>query len=353
MERIDKDLAFMLQFENIAWYEEGIVKILDRRVYPNKINFVECKTYKEVSKAIADMVTQSAGPYLAVAMGMALAGYEAKNLQGEDKIKFLKNACDTLANSRPTTSARMMSITKNCLDAGIDAINKNKDSNEIIEAIFNKGIELSTKRYAKIKKMAEYLVSMFPSKGTILTQCFGESIVGFMIREFQKQNKDIKIICAETRPYFQGARLTATVAFEQNADTTVITDNMIAYTMQEKKVDIFTSAADLICLNGAVANKIGTYQIAIISKYLGVPYFVTGAPDKSHRGFEDIEFEFRDEKLVTEAMGVKTAREGVKGFYPAFDYTPPHLVSAIITDLGIFSPYDVFKYYKNNSEGEY
>ena len=74
MERIDKDLAFMLQFENIAWYEEGIVKILDRRVYPNKINFVECKTYKEVSKAIADMVTQSAGPYLAVAMGMALAG---------------------------------------------------------------------------------------------------------------------------------------------------------------------------------------------------------------------------------------------------------------------------------------
>ena len=80
---------------------------------------------------------------------------------------------------------------------------------------------------------------------------------------------------------------------------------------------------------------------------------MTGAPDKSHRGFEDIEFEFRDEKLVTEAMGVKTAKEGVKGFYPAFDYTPPHLVSAIITDLGIFSPYDVFKYYKNNSEGEY
>ena len=90
---------------------------------------------------------------------------------------------------------------KNCLDAGIDAINKNKDSNEIIEAIFNKGIELSTKRYAKIKKMAEYLVSMFPSKGTILTQCFGESIVGFMIREFQKQNKDIKIISKNAKHF--------------------------------------------------------------------------------------------------------------------------------------------------------
>lgn len=353
MERIDKDLAYMLRFENIAWYEEGIVKILDRRVYPNKINFVECKTYKEVSKAIADMVTQSAGPYLAVAMGMALAGYEAKNLDGEDKIKFLEKACDVLANSRPTTSARMMSITKNCLNAGIEAINKGKDSEAVIEAIFDKGVELSVKRYAKIKKMSEYLVSMFPKKGTILTQCFGESIVGFMINEFQKKNKDIKIICAETRPYFQGARLTATVAYEQGADVTVITDNMIAYAMQEKKVDIFTSAADLICLNGAVVNKIGTYQIAIVSKYLGIPYFVTGAPDKGYKGFEDIKFEFRDEKLTTEAMGIKTAKDGVKGFYPAFDYTPPHLVSAIITDLGIYSPYNVFKYYENNLEGEY
>ena len=224
LDRIDKNLAFMLQFENIAWYDEGCVKILDRRVYPNKVNFVECKTHKEVSKAIADMVTQSAGPYLAVAMGMALAGYESRHLEGSDRIEFLTNACNTLANSRPTTSARMMSITKNCLDAGIEAIKSNKDP---IEAMFNMGIDLSTKRYSKIKKIAENLVSMYPDKGTILTQCFGESIVGFMIQEFQNKNKDIKVVCAETRPYFQGARLTATVAYDQGADVTVITDNMV------------------------------------------------------------------------------------------------------------------------------
>ena len=222
-----------------------------------------------------------------------------------------------------------------------------------IEAMFNRSIELSTKRYSKIKKIAENLVSMYPDKGTILTQCFGESIVGFMIQEFQKKNKDIKVVCAETRPYFQGARLTATVAYDQGADVTVITDNMAAYTMQEKKIDVFTSAADLICLNGAVVNKIGTFQIAIVAKYLGIPYFVTGAPDKGYHGLEDVHFEFRDEKLVTEAMGVKTSKEGVKGFYPAFDYTPPHLVSAVVTDLGIYSPYDVFKYYVGNDEGEY
>ncbi|PCG20866.1 S-methyl-5-thioribose-1-phosphate isomerase [Brachyspira sp. G79] len=350
LNRIDKELAFMLQFENIAWYDDGCVKILDRRVYPNKVHFVECKTHKEVSKAIADMVTQSAGPYLAVAMGMALAGYESKHLEGNDRIDFLTHACNTLANSRPTTSARMMSITKSCLEAGTEAIKSGKDP---IEAMFNRGIELSTKRYSKIKKIAENLVSMFPDKGTILTQCFGESVVGFMIQEFQKKNKDIKVVCAETRPYFQGARLTATVAYDQGADVTVITDNMVAYTMQEKKIDVFTSAADLICLNGAVVNKIGTFQIAIVAKYLGIPYFVTGAPDKGYHGFDDIHFEFRDEKLVTEAMGVKTSKEGVKGFYPAFDYTPPHLVSAVVTDLGIYSPYDVFKYYIGNDEGEY
>ena len=90
-----------------------------------------------------------------------------------------------------------------------------------------------------------------------------------------------------------------------------------------------------------------------MAKYLGIPYFVTGAPDKGYHGLEDVHFEFRDEKLVTEAMGVKTSKEGVKGFYPAFDYTPPHLVSAVVTDLGIYSPYDVFKYYIGNDEGEY
>ena len=142
--RIDKELAFMLQFENIAWYEEGCVRILDRRVYPNKVNFVECKSYKEVSRAIADMVTQSAGPYLAVAMGMALAGYESRHLEGNDRIDFLTNACISLANSRPTTSSRMMLITKSCLEAGIEAVKSNKDP---IEAMFNRGIEISTKRY--------------------------------------------------------------------------------------------------------------------------------------------------------------------------------------------------------------
>lgn len=346
-DRIDKNLAFMLQFENIAWYEDGTVRILDRRIYPNKVSFVVCKTHGEVSMAISDMVTQSAGPYLAVAMGMVLAAYESRNLDAEKKLEFLTKASNILSSSRPTTSKRMFDITSSCLEIGKNAINDSKDA---VNEIFNHAIKLSTKRYKKIKTIAENLVSLFPREVTVLTQCFGESIVGFMLNDAREKEKNIKIICAETRPYFQGSRLTASVAYDQGFDVTVITDNMIAYTMENKKVDAFTSAADLICLNGGVVNKIGTYQIAIVTKYLGIPYFVTGVPDKGYSGYKDVHFEFRDEKLVTEAMGVKTAKEGVKGFYPAFDYTPPHLVSAIVTDLGVYSPYDVSRYYVENLE---
>jgi methylthioribose-1-phosphate isomerase len=128
---------------------------------------------------------------------------------------------------------------------------------------------------------------------------------------------------------------------------------MPAYTMKAKKVDVFTSAADAICMDGWVINKIGTFQIAIAAKYHGIPYFVTGAPDWGHKTVGTVTIEERDEKFVLEAMGVRTAMQGVKGFYPTFDATPPHLVSGVVTDKGILSPYDLDRYYENNDEGEY
>lgn len=117
--------------------------------------------------------------------------------------------------------------------------------------------------------------------------------------------------------------------------------------MLSKKVDLFTSAADAICMDGHVVNKIGTFQIAIAAKYLGIPYFVTGTPDKGHDSISTIKIEERDASYVLEAMGVRTAMEGVKGYYPLFDITPPHLVSAVITDKGIFTPYDLNRYYSD------
>lgn len=351
MERADKELAFILRYENIAWYDSGAVKILDRRVYPRKIEFVTCHTHIEVAKALKDMVTQSAGPYTAAAAGMALAAHECKNKNENERLEFLKSASYSLSNARPTTAARMKLITEGCLKVARKAISAGEN---VSDAIVEYTIKINNMRYNKVYKMAKYLVGLIPSHGAVMTQCFGETIVGQMCRVAKEENKeDIKIFCPETRPYFQGARLTASVCRDMGMDVTVITDNMPAFVMKNENIDIFTSAADAICMNGFVVNKVGTFQIAIAAKYNKIPYFVTGAPDIIHPTVDKVKIEMRDPAFVLEAMGVKTAANGVKGYYPAFDITPPELVSGVVTDTGIYVPYDLYRYYADGNIGEY
>ena len=128
---------------------------------------------------------------------------------------------------------------------------------------------------------------------------------------------------------------------------------MPGWTMKEKAVDLFTSAADAITMDGWVVNKIGTFQIALCASYWGIPYYVTGAPDRCHARAGDVKIEERDPRLVLEALGSPTAKEGVKGYYPAFDKTPPGLVTGVVTDRGVFSPDKLADYYAGNAEGEY
>ena len=344
MERADHGLAFMLQYENVAWYENGVVRILDRRIYPARTEFVLCRSHTEVAQAIADMVTQSCGPFTAAAAGMALAAYECNGLTEADQRDYLKHAAYTISHARPTTVARMERITGGCLQAADLALQSGMD---VSEAIMEHLVRSNNRRYTKVAKIAEYLVDLFPANGKIMTQCFGETIVGMMLREARKRSLELHIYCPETRPYFQGARLTATVCREMGFETTVITDNMPAFVMQQEGIDVFTCAADAICLDGHVVNKIGTFQIAIAAKYLGVPFFVTGIPDISHPNLDAVHVEYRDPEFVLQAMGVRTAAQGVGGLYPSFDITPPTLISGVVTDLGILSPYDLSRYHRN------
>ena len=350
MQREDYNLAFLLRYENVAWYENGKVRILDRRVYPYKIEFVECTNYMQVSEAIRDMVTQSAGPYTAVGMGMALAAYEARHLKREDKLAFLNEAADKLAHSRPTTANRYGQITMKCVEKAEEALSLGFDP---VQCIFEQTIESLNRRYHTMEKAARYLVEQIPENGVVLTQCFGETIIGMMCRIANEQHKSIRFYHAETRPYLQGARLTASVCHEMGFDSTVISDNMTAYVLEKKDVDLFTSAADTIAMDGHIANKIGTFQIAILCTYFGIPYFVTGIPDIDKSSVKDIMIEERDAEMVLSMNGLKHTMEGVKGLYPSFDITPPHLISGIITDKGIFSPYDLHSYTKTAVEAFY
>lgn len=350
MERADWGLARMLQYENIAWYENGQVRILDRRIYPAKVEIVVCKTHTEVAQALTDMVTQSCGPFTAAPVGMALAAWECRAQPREAQWAYLQQAADTISHARPTTVGRMQRITGGCLAAAREALDRGE---KVDEAIMAHLIATNNRRYNKVAQMAKYLVDLFPDNGKILTQCFAETILGMMLREARSRGKVLRLFCPETRPYFQGARLTATVCSEMGFETTVITDNMPAYLMQREGIDVFTCAADAICLDGHVVNKIGTFQIAIAAKYLGVPFYVTGIPDREHPTKDSVSIELRNPAFVLQAMGVRTAAPGVKGWYPSFDLTPPELISGVVTDRGVFSTGELPRYFDGAELGEF
>ncbi len=348
--RADSGLGFLLRYENIAWYADGAVKLLDRRVYPTRVEWVECSTVAEVAQCIADMVTQSAGPYTAAAMGMALAAYECKDLPNGERLEYMQSSAHILSNARPTTTDRMSRICTPCLEVAVQNI---ANWDRVPELIVQCSVEMNNSRYRKIEQMARYLVELLPQNAAVMTQCYAETIIGQLVKVAKEQSKRLKFFCCETRPYFQGARLTASLVNDMGVEATVITDNMAGYVMQNENVDILLSAADVICGDGHIVNKIGTMQLAILAKYFGIPYYVTGAPDAGHPTASDIKLEQRDPEYVLYAMGVRTAQEGIKGYYPAFDITPPHLVTAVIADTGVYVPTALLGYYKNGGRGEY
>ena len=180
-----------------------------------------------------------------------------------------------------------------------------------------------------------------------MTQCYAETILGMMLLECRERGNHIRLFCPETRPYFQGARFTSTVCHEMGFDTTLITDNMPAFVMAKEHVDVFTCAADAISCDGYVFNKVGTSQIAICAKHFGIPVYVSGAPDIGHPTYDTVTIEMRDPDFVLQAMGVRTAAEGVKGYYPAFDMTPPELITGIVTNKGIFAPTELNGYFSD------
>lgn len=350
MNRMDEGMPFLLRYENVAWYENGQVRILDRRVYPAEVRYVTCTTYREVAQAIADMVTQSAGPYTAVGMGMALAAYECSGQALDRQIAFLRQAAYDLAHARPTAANRYGIITHRCCEAGIAALQSGSDPVAAIVAVTTESLE---RRYATMQTVGNHLCSLIPDGGAILTQCFGETIIGAVIRAAQGCGKHFRVYCAETRPYLQGARLTASCFGEMGFDTTVITDNMVAYTLQHEGISLFTSAADTIARDGYIANKIGTLQIAVLCQYFGVPYYVTGIPDRDKNSKDDIVIEMRDPQAVLSCGGLRHTLPAVHAIYPSFDIVPPHLITGIVTDKGVLAPEAINRYFSEGSRDFY
>lgn len=337
--KADKGLPFIQQLRNVARYEDGKTIILDRRVYPEKIEYVECADYHEVAKAILDMVTQSYGPWVAASYGMVNAARKAKSMSKEQATQEMQQAVHVLSNARPTTSGgmaktvnRILEHALNLLQTGVDDLEK-----QVLEFV-NSTLEA---RYVEDRTICSYAVDLLPDPATVLTQCYAETLIGFVLLVSLERGKKISLICPETRPYLQGARLTASASVDLGVPTTVITDNMPAFVLSQGKVDSFICAADVVTLDGYAVNKVGTFQIALAADYHKVPFYVVRNPSLNNPTISTVTIEERDPEETLYAMGKRTAKEGVRGYYPAFDITPPHLISAVITSKGVFSPYDI------------
>lgn len=337
----DHDLAFLFRFENIAWYEDGKVRILDRRVYPLREEFVTCSSHLEVAQAITDMVTQSYGPFHAAAMGMALAAHECRDRCAADQKSHLRAAADVIAGARPTTARKMRTWTDDCERDAFAAIDAGESA---CDAILRGALEKFSRRYDRIDREARFFMEKIPQNPTIMTQCYGDADVGMLLRALRERGDEAKFFTPETRPYLQGARLTASVISDMGFEVTLITDNMPGYVLGHRHVDLFTTSADVITLDGHVVNKVGTFQIALCANYYGVPYYVAGFPDRTHPDIGSVHIEERNGDEVRHAMGVLTCKPAVKGYYPAFDITPPELVTGVATDIGVLKPTELRDY---------
>jgi methylthioribose-1-phosphate isomerase len=338
MSRPDDGLAFMLKYENVAWYQDGAVRILDRRVYPRKVEFVVCRDYREVAQAIVEMVTQSGGPWLAAQQALVMTAYQVGDQLSERAKAVLREAATSVTRARPTTSERMAAVVQKVLDHAEAAIDRGEAVGPSTEKFVRKRVDAT---YQRARKIGENVVDLLPDKVAILTQCFAETLIGFTLLVCRKRGKEVSLLCPETRPYLQGARLTASVAHDMGVPVTVVTDNMPGYLLSRRIPDAFICAADVITLDGHVVNKIGTYQIALAAHANNIPFYVLGTPSAENPTIDSVTIEERDPAEVLHAMGVRTAMEGVKGYYPAFDITPPNLVGAVVTEQGVFSPYDL------------
>lgn len=333
-ERADRGLAEFLRYENVAWYRDGAVHILDRRKYPMEKKFVACTTVEQVRDAIHDMVTQSGGVKIAAFQALRLFAHQRGGENSPEAIEALRGAAWVVANARPTTAPQVMQMLEGIISRAAEVEPAGLFDQAVDEAV----MEAMNKRYNDFRAIASNIVDVLPDHPRILTHCFAELLLGFVLLIAKERGLQPELVCTETRPYLQGARFTATVGVQTGVPVTLITDGMPGAMMAAGKIDVFVTAADVISMDGYVANKVGTYQIAALAKRHNIPYYVGGYPSSKHPSGKDIVVEQRDPDEVLLVNGQRIAPEGVKGCYPAFDVTPPELVCAISTVHGLKKP---------------
>jgi methylthioribose-1-phosphate isomerase len=328
----------------IEWKDDAVVMI-DQRKLPASEVYVTCRTAKEVAKAITTMVIRGAPAIgVAAAMGIALGMRRSRATGTKQFTTEFQKTCDLMAGTRPTAVNLFWAIERMKRAFGA-AAQDGASVAEIARRLDAEARAIHDEDVASCRAMGALGAALVPESARILTHCNAGALAtaGYgtalgVIRAAAEQGKDIAVLADETRPFLQGARLTAWELVRDGIDTTVITDNMAGAMMRLGHVDLVVVGADRIAANGDVANKIGTYSVAVLAREHGLPFYVA-APistvDLSTADGSGIPIEERRDREVTHVGPARLTPAGARVRNPAFDVTPSRFVTAIITERGI------------------
>jgi methylthioribose-1-phosphate isomerase len=330
--------------ETIEWIDDKL-RILDQSKLPREQIFVDLANYHDVVLAIKEMRVRGAPAIgVAVAYGIALGASGIKAANKDEFLAQLNQVMQAFAASRPTAVNLFQAINRMGKAARGDGVTEIKNS------LINEAKRIHQEEVTATNQLSQLGAELIKDGFTLLTHCNAGPLAtaGYgtalgVIKAAKDQGKKVSVFVTETRPLLQGARLTTWELMQEGIPVTLITDSMAGYFMQQKKIDCVIVGADRIAANGDVANKIGTYTLAVLAKENKIPLYVaapTSTIDLSLSSGDKIPIEERSPEEVTHIQGVPIAPEGIRAANPAFDVTPHSYITAIITEKGIIKePY--------------
>jgi len=331
--------------KTVEWTNEG-VRMLDQRLLPTEEKYLMLRSYEEIADAIKKMVVRGA-PAIGVsaAMGLALGASQSVGTSVADLEYDFKYMCQVMEATRPTAVNLFWAIER-MRGALLKAKGETKNVEEIKERLVSEALAIFNEDIASNRALGKFGGELIADGATVLTHCNAGALATAgdygtalgVIRGAIDAGKRVAVIADETRPFLQGARLTAWELAQDNIPVTVITDNMAGHVMKQGKVDCVVVGADRIAANGDAANKIGTYMVAVLAKQHNIPFYVA-APistvDLNTPTGEEIPIEQRGAKEVTHIGNHQLTPDGVDVHNFAFDVTPHEFIAAIITDRGV------------------
>lgn len=326
----------------MRWNGESL-ELIDQTKLPVEVKFEQCKNYIQVAEAIKGMVVRGAPAIgITAAYGIVLAAKEAIQMDSRSFYAHMEKAIQELGSTRPTAVNLFWAIKK--MQAKLDQC-KGQANSEIVKELEREAQAIHKDDLRMNENIGSYGNELVPHQARILTHCNagGLATAGYgtalgVIRAAHEASKEIKVWVDETRPLLQGSRLTAFELHQDKIDATLIADNMAGYIMQQGLVDLIVVGADRIAANGDVANKIGTYSLAVLAKEHDIPFYVaapTSTIDMELESGKYIPIEERDKDEVRFVYEQQIAPKEIKVYNPAFDVTPNNLITAIITEKGV------------------